>query len=82
MVDLVFERYRIAVDYEGDHHRTDPITWQKDIARVPRLQAIGWHHIRASAADKRDSRELIERVRGLLLQRGWNGRQALPRSKQ
>lgn len=71
--DLQFPDYRMAYDYEGDHHRTDPAQWRKDLARVPRLQDAGWHHTRISAADLADSTELLNRTRRLLRERGWTG---------
>jgi hypothetical protein len=73
MPDLAFSRYRMAIDYEGDHHRRDRVQWQKDIARVPRLEAAQWHSTRVSAQDLRDSRELISRLTRLLRERGWIG---------
>ncbi|MBG6106711.1 hypothetical protein [Frigoribacterium sp. CG_9.8] len=73
MPDLAFRRYRMVIDYEGDHHRRDRVQWQKDIARVPRLEGAGWHSTRVSALDLRDSRELIGRLKRLLRERGWTG---------
>jgi hypothetical protein len=73
MPDLAFSRYRMVIDYEGDHHRRDRVQWQKDIARVPRLEAALWHSTRVSAQDLRDSRELISRMKRLLRERGWTG---------
>ena len=52
--DLSFLRYRMVIDYEGDHHRTDRAQWRKDLARVPRLESAGWHSTRVSADDLRD----------------------------
>lgn len=71
--DLQIRRYKMAIDYEGDHHRTDAKQWRKDLARVPRLQDAGWHHTRISADDLADSTELINRLRRLLKERGWQG---------
>ena len=70
MPDLAFTRYFMAIDYEGDHHRTDPEQWAKDIGRVPRLQDAGWHHTRVSKEDLRDSGELINRLARLVRERG------------
>ena len=70
--DLQFEGFRMCFDYEGDHHRTDRVQWQKDIARVPRLQDIGWHHTRLSAADLAHPDESLARTRRLLIERGWS----------
>ncbi len=73
MPDLAFRGYRMVMDYEGDHHRTDRVQWEKDIARVPRLEAANWHSTRMSAQDLTDSRELIRRLKRLLRERGWEG---------
>ncbi|MDH6181758.1 hypothetical protein M2152_001940 [Microbacteriaceae bacterium SG_E_30_P1] len=71
MPDLQFRAFRMAFDYEGDHHRTDRRQWRKDLARVPRLQDAGWHHTRLSGDDLTDSRDVIARARRNLLARGW-----------
>jgi len=71
MPDLQLPRFRMAFDYEGDHHRTDPDQWRKDLRRVPRLQDENWHHTRISGDDLANSDELLARTRRLLLERGW-----------
>lgn len=71
MPDLQFREYKMAFDYEGDHHRTDRKQWRKDLARVPRLQDAGWHHTRLSGDDLTDDREAIARARSNLTARGW-----------
>lgn len=71
--DIAFERYRVAFDYEGDHHRTDKRQWRRDLRRVPRIQDAGWHHVRGSALDLGDSHDMIERLRRVLRERGWRG---------
>lgn len=63
----------LSVDYEGDHHRTDPTQWQRDIQRVRRLEAIDWHLTRGAAGDLRDSRELIGQIAANLRAKGWKG---------
>jgi len=71
MPDLQFKRYKMAIDYEGDHHRTDRIQWQRDIQRVPRLEDAGWHHTRLSALDLAYPAEVLGRIRKHLVSRGW-----------
>jgi hypothetical protein len=71
MPDLSFARYKVALDYEGDHHRTDPEQWEKDIHRVPRLQDAHWHHTRISRSDLRDSTDFLARLARNLRERGW-----------
>ena len=60
--DLCWPAFRIAVEYEGDHHRTDAKQWHYDIERYARLQELGWLVIRATAADYADPTALISRV--------------------
>jgi hypothetical protein len=72
MPDLSWSKYRFSLDYEGDLHRSDRIQWEKDIARVPRLENNGWGHRRAGRADLADSTELIRDLRLRLAARGWS----------
>ncbi|THG32497.1 hypothetical protein E6C70_12105 [Glaciibacter flavus] len=69
MVDLAYPEHRIAIEYEGDHHR-DRGQFQRDLARRARFEDAGWIVITVTAADLRDGGEaLIERVRFRLAQR-------------
>jgi hypothetical protein len=52
--DLLYRRDRLVIEYEGDHHRTDPRTWRHDIARRERFQAAGFRVMQVHAADLRD----------------------------
>ncbi|MFI5846027.1 DUF559 domain-containing protein [Catenuloplanes sp. NPDC051500] len=49
-VDLAYPELRIAIEYEGDHHR-EQATFRKDIVRFNRLQAVGWAALRFTADD-------------------------------
>ena len=48
--DLVWREARVCVQYEGDHHRTDPRQWRRDIERDRRMQAEGWIVLRVTAS--------------------------------
>jgi very-short-patch-repair endonuclease len=84
MVDLAYPEFRVAIEYEGDHHRT-PEQFRRDIRRYERLQDIGWLVVRVSAVDVPDderdasrktdaaSRETTDRIAARLHQRGWRG---------
>lgn len=50
-VDLAYPRHKVAMEYEGDHHRTDPRQWAVDIQRVERLAEAGWRVIRVTRED-------------------------------
>ncbi len=47
-VDLAYPLLRIAIEYEGDQHRTDPRQWQRDIEKHEQLADLGWRVIRVS----------------------------------
>jgi hypothetical protein len=71
MPDLSYSAFKMSLDYEGDHHRTDLVQWEKDIRRVPRLEDSGWHHTRISRANLRDSSDFLDRLSRNLRSRGW-----------
>ncbi|MEU4378941.1 DUF559 domain-containing protein [Micromonospora echinofusca] len=49
-VDLAYPRWRIAIEYEGDHHR-ERVHFQRDVARLNALRAAGWLVLRFTADD-------------------------------
>lgn len=53
MVDLAYPDRRVAIEYLGDHHRTDDGVYQADIYRRERLMAAGWNVVFVTAADLR-----------------------------
>lgn len=69
-VDLAYLRAKVALEYEGDIHRTDRQVWRRDVARRERVEDLGWRMIRVTAADLASSDELTARVRRLLRARG------------
>ena len=54
--DLAYRADRVLIDYEGDHHRTDPATWFDDIERVREIVACGYDHVRVTRNDFRQDR--------------------------
>jgi hypothetical protein len=62
--DLSYPELRIAIEYDGDVHRTDPATWRRDVERRQRLEDAGWVIITATADDVlRYPERLVRRVR-------------------
>lgn len=51
VLDMGWADLKIAVEYEGDHHRTDRRQFNRDIARFDALSDLGWIVIRVTAAD-------------------------------
>jgi len=50
-VDLAYPEARVAIEYESDLHRTDPLTFRKDLARGEHLKDVDWWLVRATADD-------------------------------
>jgi hypothetical protein len=65
-VDLAYLEARLALEYEGDIHRTDLQVWRRDIARRERVEDLGWRMVRITAADLAAPAELVRRIRRLL----------------
>ncbi len=59
--------WRIAIEYDGDHHRTDERQFARDIARVERLEAADWIVIRVTAKDK--PADVLRRIRAAIARR-------------
>jgi very-short-patch-repair endonuclease len=51
VVDMGWEDEKIAVEYDGDHHRTNRRQYAKDQRRLRRLEAAGWIVVRVIAED-------------------------------
>ncbi|MGW6377732.1 DUF559 domain-containing protein [Rhodococcus sp. NPDC055112] len=65
--DLGWERWRVLVEYDGDHHWLDERQRARDIDRAAGLEALGWAVIRVSAELLRDRPDVVlERVRAKL----------------
>lgn len=72
-VDLLYDTYRLVVEYEGDHHRTDGWQWSVDIERAESLAAAGYTLIRVTAARMARPRDLVQTVFNHLRARGYCG---------
>lgn len=72
-VDLYLRAWNIALEYEGDHHRTDAKTYGDDLRRYEQLAAAGVLAIRVSKDHMRRPREVVRRVHAALVSRGYDG---------
>ena len=59
-LDMGWEDLKIAVEYDGDHHRTDRSQFARDITRLEELTALGWVIIRIAAGTPRH--EIVARL--------------------
>jgi very-short-patch-repair endonuclease len=66
MVDLAYPAERIAIEYLGDHHRTDRDLFRDDIERRERFADIGWSMLFVTARDLHQPRPLLTRIRAAL----------------
>lgn len=67
-VDLALPAQRIAIEYEGDHHR-DKDQWRRDLARRRRLEALGWIYLTVTQADLADPSALLADLRVAIARR-------------
>ncbi|QIS04672.1 DUF559 domain-containing protein [Nocardia brasiliensis] len=71
-VDMGWERWRVAVEYDGIQHWSDPGQRTKDIDRIATLEASGWRVVRVNAALLRHRPHVVlDRVRAALGAHGW-----------
>jgi hypothetical protein len=61
--DLGYHAERIAIEYDGDIHRTDRRTWQRDIGRRHALETSGWRVLTCTAADLRSPARALAWIR-------------------
>ncbi|MET0703906.1 MAG: hypothetical protein ABWY93_30035, partial [Mycobacterium sp.] len=60
-LDMGWPELKIAVEYDGDQHRTDRPQFVKDIERLEYIQSCDWIDIRVVAEHRRA--DIIRRVR-------------------
>lgn len=69
-VDLAYPKLKIAIEYEGDGHRTSKEQWRRDIQRQRDLEDRGWFVIRLTQQDLDTGAEsLLGRIRRAYLTR-------------
>ena len=69
--DLAYPAYKLLIEYQGDHHRTDRAQWRSDIRRTGRLEDHGWQVLQFTDDDLRDPAALVARIALRLRARGW-----------
>lgn len=68
--EIAYPDYQVAVEYEGDYHRTDRLRWRKDIEKYRAYTEAGWRVVQITAEHLRQSGEPARRVRAALRQAG------------
>jgi hypothetical protein len=63
-LDMGWPDRMVAVEYDGDHHRTERRQYVKDIRRIEMLERLGWIIVRVVAEDR--PADIVRRVRAAL----------------
>lgn len=63
-LDMGWEEVKVAVEYDGEQHRTDRRQYTWDIRRQEMLERLGWVVIRVVAGDR--PADIVRRVRAAL----------------
>jgi hypothetical protein len=66
-LDMGWEDVKVAVEYDGEHHRTDRWQYTRDIRRLEMLERRGWIVVRVVAGDR--PTDIVRRVRAALARR-------------
>ncbi|MBI5160425.1 MAG: hypothetical protein HY996_03270 [Micrococcales bacterium] len=69
--DLVWRRWRVAAEYDGDQHRTSDVQYDRDIRRFDRAAAIDWRVVRVRNEGYRRPTETRERLVAAFRAQGW-----------
>jgi very-short-patch-repair endonuclease len=59
-LDMGWPDLMIAVEYDGDQHRLDPVRYRQDIVRAEYIEQVGWRRLRVIAGDR--APEILRRV--------------------
>lgn len=66
-LDMGWEDVKVAVEYDGEQHRSDRRQYTWDVRRLEMLERLGWIVIRVVAGDR--PAEIVRRVRAALARR-------------
>jgi hypothetical protein len=72
-VDLYLRAWNVAVEYEGDQHRTNAKQYDRDLGRYEDLAAAGYLTVRVSKEAMRKPRNVADRIYRALVSRGYTG---------
>ncbi|MEV0268410.1 DUF559 domain-containing protein [Hamadaea sp. NPDC050747] len=72
-VDLAYEEWKLAIEYDGDHHR-EQAAYRADMDRQNEIYVAGWTVLRFNATDVlRTPDKTVAIVRAMLRRLGWQG---------
>lgn len=72
--EFFYRDYGLVVEVEGDHHRSDPVQWDRDIDKYRAYKEVGLDVERLTSRHIRgDNPSCLDAVRAALRRRGWEG---------
>ena len=77
-LDMGWEDFMVAAEYDGDQHRSNRKAYVKDMRTSAKLQRLGWIVIRVIKEDRDE--DIIDRTYRALVSRGWDGQLHPPSS--
>lgn len=73
IVDLLFEEYRLVVEYEGRQHHEDARQFTRDVQRYADLRAAGYEYVQVTAEMLRNPGAVVRLIHQRLRDRGYAG---------
>jgi very-short-patch-repair endonuclease len=76
--DIVYSRWKVLVEYDGEQHRTSSAQYRRDIERHDDLVRAGWLFVRGGLhTPEVGPQSLPSQARAALLSRGWSAETSL-----
>lgn len=73
VVDQLFRRWRLVLEYEGRHHARDARQFARDIGRYADLRRLGVDYLQITAAMLASPRATMVQIHRRLVERGYDG---------
>ncbi len=70
-VDMGWEEFKVASEYDGGQHQTDRRQYVKDLRVLPKLAELGWDVMRVIKEDR--EADVVRQAYRALKARGWDG---------
>lgn len=70
-VDMGWDDFQVASEYDGGQHQTDRAQYVKDLRVLPKLEQLGWDVMRVIKEDR--EAQVVQRAYRALKARGWDG---------
>lgn len=70
-LDMVWEKFEVGAEYDGQQHLTERAQYAKDIRAQRELQRLGWHVVHVIKEDR--GSDVVAHARAALTARGRSG---------